>query len=82
MERQQHDVLTRAAVVATTMAVLGVVIPPVSIVFAVVAIVCSAMAMVRARRTGTTAPLARRCLLISVALIVAVVVGNAIYAAR
>jgi hypothetical protein len=81
MEWKQLDLLTRAGFVATVMAVLGVLVPPVSLASALVAIVCSGVAVVRARRSATENRVAVWCLRVSIALVVLVAVGSAIYAA-
>ncbi|MGF1600300.1 MAG: hypothetical protein ACFCVK_25945 [Acidimicrobiales bacterium] len=79
---QRLDFPTRAGVVATVLAVLGVLIPPIGVTSGVVAIVFSAVAAYRARGSRRSNPVAKICLAVSAGLIVLVVAGNAIYAAR
>ena len=66
--------------IATAVAVFGIVIPPIGLASALVAIGFSAVAWRRARRRGDTNTVARACLLGCVTLIVVVVGGSAIYA--
>ena len=80
--KQQLDFPTRAGLVATVMAILGALIPPISVTSAFVAIALSGTAVERARRRRQSNPVARLCLLVSVALVVLIVVGSAIYGAR
>jgi ABC-type transport system involved in cytochrome c biogenesis permease subunit len=82
MDWKQLDFPTRAGFVATVMAVLGVLIPPISVTSAVVAIAFSGTALLRARRRQQSNPVAKFCLLVSVAFVALVVVGSAIYSAR
>lgn len=81
MDWQQLDVPTRVGFVATVMAVIGLIVPPIGVASAIVAIVFSGVGWRRARERGQTNPIALRCLIGSAALIVLVVVGNAIYSA-
>ncbi len=81
MNWKQLDFPTRAGVVATVMAILGALIPPISVTSALVAIAFSGTAVHRAHRRRQSNPVARTCLVVSVALVVVVVLGSAIYAA-
>ena len=81
MAWRQLDVPTRVGAVATVMALAGVVIPPIGVTSAVVAIGFSATAVLRARRRNESNRVALICLIVSIAVIVLVVIGNAIYAA-
>jgi uncharacterized membrane protein YidH (DUF202 family) len=81
MDWKQLDFPTRAGLVATVMAILGVIVPPISVASALVAIAFSGTAVARARRRQQPNPVARLCLLASVALVVLIVVGSAIYSA-
>jgi hypothetical protein len=74
------DFATRAGVVASVMALLGMIIPPLGIASALVAIAFSAVGWRRAHSRGNANPVARFCLLGCLALIVLVIGGNAIYA--
>ena len=80
MNWSQLDFATRAGVVASVMALLGVLVPPFGIASALVAIAFSAVGWGRAHRQGNPNPVARFCLLGCLALIVLVVGGNAVYA--
>ena len=76
------DGLTRGGAVATTLAVLGIVVPPLGLAAALVGIVLSALAMRRSVARRERNQVARICLLVCAVLFVFVIVGNAIYAAR
>jgi hypothetical protein len=78
---RQLDFPSRAGLVATVLAILGVVVPPISVASALVAIAFSGTAVHRAHRGGTRNRVALLCVGVSVGLVVVVVVGNVIYAA-
>jgi hypothetical protein len=82
MDWRGLDLPTKAAVVATAMAVLGALVPPLGVASAVVGAACSAVAVSHARRRGERNRVALICLVVSLAVVVLVVVGNAIYASR
>lgn len=79
MDWQQLDVPTRAGVVASIMAVVGMMAPPLGITSALVAMAFSGVGWRRSHKLGHANPVARFCLLGSLALIVLVVGGNALY---
>ena len=79
MNWQELDFPTRAGFIAGVMAVIGLIVPPLSIASAVVAIGFSGVGWQRSRTQGQANPVAKYVLLVSTALIVLVVVGNAIY---
>lgn len=81
MQWQQLDQPTRTGFVAAVVGVVAVIIPPFSLASAVVAVIFSAVGWRRSHQRGEANPVARYSLLGSVALIVVVVVGSAIYAA-
>lgn len=74
------DFATRAGVVASVMALPGMIIPPFGIASALVAIAFCAVGWRHAHRRGNANPVARFGLLGCTALIVLVIGGNAIYA--
>lgn len=76
---KQLDFPTRAGLVATVMAVLGALIPPISVMSALVGTALSGTAVHRAHRRRQPNPVARLCLVVSVALVVMIIVGSAIY---
>lgn len=75
------DFPTRAGFIAGVMALIGLIVPPLAIASAVVAIGFSGIGWQRSRKRGQVNLVAKSVLLASAALIVLVVVGNAIYAA-
>lgn len=79
---KQLDFPTRVGLIATVVAVLGVLIPPISVVSALVAIAFSGIAWWRAHQRGEANPVARFCLLGCVALVAVIIVGNAFYSAN
>jgi hypothetical protein len=81
VDRRRLDFPTRAGVVATVMAVLGVLIPPIGVASALAAIAFAGTAVSRARRRRERNGVALLCLAVSAGLIVLIVVGNAIYSA-
>ncbi len=81
MDWKQLDFPTRAGLVATVVAIVGVVIPPISVMSALVAVAFSATAVRRARRRRQSNPVARLCLVVSGALVALIILGNAIYSA-
>jgi hypothetical protein len=81
VEWKQLDFPTRAGLVATVMAVLGALIPPISVMSALVAIAFSGTAVQRARRRRQSNPVARLCLVVSVAVVALIIVGSAIFSA-
>lgn len=81
VDLKQFDFPTRAGLVASVMAILGVLIPPISVTSALVAIAFSGTAWHRARRRGESNPVARFCLFGCGALVVFIIVGNALYGA-
>ena len=80
MDWRQLDLPTKVGLVATVLAVLGVVLPPIGVSSALVAIAFSGTAVYRAHRVGTRNRAALLCLAVSSGLVVLVVVGSAIYA--
>ncbi|MEP7201935.1 MAG: hypothetical protein ABI894_04955 [Ilumatobacteraceae bacterium] len=81
MDWRQLDFPTRAAFVATVMALLGVLVPPISVASALIAIAFSGSAVHRARRRRERNRVALICLAVSGGLVVLVIVGSAIYSA-
>ena len=81
MNWAQLDFPTRAGFVATTMAVLAVLVPPVSVASACVAIAYSAVGWQRSHRRGEANRVARLCTIGCTALVGLVVVGSAVYGA-
>jgi uncharacterized membrane protein YidH (DUF202 family) len=77
----QLDLPTRAAFVATVIAVIAVVVPIFSVASSVVAVTYASVALTRARRRGEPNAVARWCLVAAVALVVVLVVGNLVYGA-
>jgi hypothetical protein len=88
MAWRQLDVPTRVAVVATVLAVPGVVVPPVGVACAIVAATFAAVGVARVRRShgrpseasSEQRLVALICLGVSLALIVLLVAGNVFYA--
>jgi hypothetical protein len=76
---KQLDFPTRAGLVASVTAILGVLIPPISVASALVAIAFSGTAWWRAHQRGEANPVARLCLLGCVALVTLIIVGSALY---
>jgi hypothetical protein len=81
MDWKRLDFPTRAGLVATVMAILGALIPPISVASAFVAIAFSGTAVQLARRRGQSNRVARLCLVVSIALVVVILLGSAIYGA-
>jgi len=76
---KQLDFPTRAGLVASVTAILGVLIPPIAVMSALVAIAFSGTAWWRAHRWAEPNPVARFCFLGCVALLVLIFVGSALY---
>ena len=79
MDWRRADAPTKAGVVATVLAVLGIAFPLLGAGAALVAVACSTVAVVGARRREESNRVAVICLAISVGLIVLVVIGSVIY---
>jgi uncharacterized membrane protein len=79
MDWKQLDFPTRAGLVAVVVAILGVLIPPISVLSALVAVAFSATALRRAHRRRQSNPVARLCLVVSVAVVALIILGSAIY---
>ena len=77
----QLDFPTRAGLVAAVFAVVAVLIPPISVMSGVVAIAFSGTALQRSRRLRKPNPVAKLCLLGSIALVGLIILGSAIYSA-
>ena len=79
MDWKQLDFPTRAGFVATVMGVLGALIPPLGVASALVAIAFSGTAALRARRRRRPNPVARLCLVVSIAVVLVILLGSAAY---
>lgn len=77
----QLDTASRVGLVATVAAVLGLLVPPVGVVSAVAGGAFSGVAAYRARQSGSRNGVALACAAVSVAVILLLIVGSAIYAA-
>ena len=79
MNWQALDFPTRAGFIAGVIAVLALIVPPLSIASAIVAVGFSGIGWQRSHQLEQPNPVAKVVVLVCVALIVLVVVGNVIY---